>query len=633
MVRRIVAVGVAIIAGSSASPVRAMQVLDGDLSDLVHCRIRDTTPDVQGRIGVEDDPLGILCSPAGEGNNPSGMNVAAIRAHFNPFLSNGTYYFGIELAPGRIPFDVDFNNDTRVVDASVAGRPGCSVPDVGQESYTFEVDVGDDGVLDLLFELRSLNGILPPFPTVIVSGGHPSSDFEFSLGPLVAGNPTGQPEISIRNVFLTLDPGGRAIPIRDFFLVGLRVVASATRDSSDDDIAQGTCIFPEGGMPFVDGDLRDLTDCRIPDTSPDNQGQIGIQDDPLSLRCSPAGEGNNPSGMNVGAIRAALDPRGTGTYFFGIELAPGRIPFDVDFNNDVAIVDGTVSGQPDCFVSDTGPESYSLEIDVGDDGSTDIAIELRSENGLLPASVGVLESGGHPQDDFLFSLGPVVRGNPRGQPEIAVRNVFATVRSDGSAIPPRDFFRARVRAIATAVLDSSEEDIAQGVCTFPDGAAEFLLCREGTVNARAGAVSDVLFVNGFAGSGRERVVILRTGDPLAIEMRLPPSVPAGGLAPFALYVWESEPAPESIRVLPHGMGTSCLPMPLSGGSPRLVWNNTGRARLGVPQRPSLPAPSTVLSVPRVGVRARVFLQGLVADPLSAGRRRASVTNGLVVDVR
>jgi hypothetical protein len=77
-------------------------------------------------------------------------------------------------------------------------------------------------------------------------------------------------------------------------------------------------------------------------------------------------------------------------------------------------------------------------------------------------------------------------------------------------------------------------------------------------------------------------------------------------------------------------------MPPSGGHPRLrvVWNNVGRPRiLGTPRFPSTPAPSVVFGAPSgVGRRLTFVLQGLILDP-GARNGRASVTNGVVVEVR
>jgi hypothetical protein len=123
-------------------------------------------------------------------------------------------------------------------------------------------------------------------------------------------------------------------------------------------------------------------------------------------------------------------------------------------------------------------------------------------------------------------------------------------------------------------------------------------------------------------------------QPLVVFLAAPPLATGG--APFALYAWAGEPDPSTVRTLPFGLGEACLPMFASHGPPfpRAVWNNTGRAALGAPTRPSAPAPSIVLLRPAGAGRAVTFyLQGLIADPGSSAARPASVTNGVTVVVR
>lgn len=156
-------------------------------------------------------------------------------------------------------------------------------------------------------------------------------------------------------------------------------------------------------------------------------------------------------------------------------------------------------------------------------------------------------------------------------------------------------------------------------------------CWRGTVNAGAGAITDVLFVNDSAGGAR-RTVPLLSYEPLVVSVAPPPS--ATTMAPFAIFAWRGRPGADSFRDLPFGIGTTCLPTPIHGGTPNAVWNNTGRIALGTPTRPSTAAPSTLLQLPSgVGRRATFVLQGVIADPASAGTRPASVTNAVLVEVR
>ncbi len=157
--------------------------------------------------------------------------------------------------------------------------------------------------------------------------------------------------------------------------------------------------------------------------------------------------------------------------------------------------------------------------------------------------------------------------------------------------------------------------------------------RRGNVNAGAGRVADVLFVNDSAGGALRRVVAA-THEPFNVFVAAPPA--ATEPAPFALYAWAETPRAGRERALPFGLGLSALPMPVTEAAPslRAIWNNAGREALGAATRYSLPAPSLVASRP-TGVRRPMtfFLQGIVADRASAARRPASVTNGVEVQIR
>lgn len=158
-------------------------------------------------------------------------------------------------------------------------------------------------------------------------------------------------------------------------------------------------------------------------------------------------------------------------------------------------------------------------------------------------------------------------------------------------------------------------------------------CRRGNVNAAAGPVADVLFVNGSVGLGDERSLVVAASAPFEIRVDRPPSKPAG-TSRFALYAWLGTPSPATERDLPFSLGRSCFPMPLSGGPPRprRTWNNIGKnAFLGAPTDPSSPAPSVVLSLPGLPAAggATFFLQGLVIDS-AAPNGQAAVTNGIAV---
>ncbi len=157
-------------------------------------------------------------------------------------------------------------------------------------------------------------------------------------------------------------------------------------------------------------------------------------------------------------------------------------------------------------------------------------------------------------------------------------------------------------------------------------------CRKGNVNAASGAPADVVFVNGSAGVGTERSVVLRSDSPFTLDVAGPPSNP-GGPARFVLYGWFGHPNESTAAILPIGIGTTCLAIPLVGDvpAPVAIWNNVGRTpQLGEPTLPSVPAPTTLLSKPGgLGIEGALFFQGLVLDGGSP-EGRVAVTNGIAV---
>lgn len=243
------------------------------------------------------------------------------------------------------------------------------------------------------------------------------------------------------------------------------------------------------------------------------------------------------------------------------------------------------------------------------DLDADGAIDLLAANVAPDTAASVLPGDG------TGAFGPPLRlvagSSPRG---LAIGDFDADRRSDV--------------AVATGLSTGS---FAGGVAVFYN--ATPLTCRAGGVDAANGPPVDVLFVNDSIGGAGRRIELL-SFEPIVVFLASPPR--AAGGAPFALYAWAGEPAPATVRALPFGLGESCLPMFASQGPPfpRVVWNNTGRAALGVPTRPSAPAPSIVLSRPRGAGRAVSFtLQGLIADPGSLAARPASPTNSVTVAVR
>ncbi|MBI1852766.1 MAG: hypothetical protein HYR85_20690 [Planctomycetes bacterium] len=160
-------------------------------------------------------------------------------------------------------------------------------------------------------------------------------------------------------------------------------------------------------------------------------------------------------------------------------------------------------------------------------------------------------------------------------------------------------------------------------------------CRGGNVNAGAGSVVDVLFVNQSPGVGTERRLDVSPTAPFQILMSAPPSNP-NGPAPFVMWVWRGQPSATTVQALPFGVGFSCMPTPLdrfTSPQPFLVANTIGASnRLGVNNwsRPLRPAPSLLMNS-SIGIRASgtFFLQGIILDS-AALNHEAAVTNGILV---
>ncbi len=160
-----------------------------------------------------------------------------------------------------------------------------------------------------------------------------------------------------------------------------------------------------------------------------------------------------------------------------------------------------------------------------------------------------------------------------------------------------------------------------------------LMARAGTVNLRSTPPRDVLFLNGSSGEGVERIVEYNILSRFTLEIDRPPAASPSTRIPYALYAWVCAPQARTARTLPYGIGTSAMPMPITGGAPlpRIRWNNTGRGdSLGNPTRSSRGAPEVLFDKPQGLLRYRpyIFIQGIIYDPGSAAAVPASVTNGI-----
>jgi len=313
---------------------------------------------------------------------------------------------------------------------------------------------------------------------------------------------------------------------------------------------------------------------------------------------------------------------GTGSFVLG-----ATIP--VDDPEEVAVGDFDGDGHLDAAIASS---CCPLQVHRGD-GTGEFSPWM--EFPLPGSSVKARDLNGDDQTDILV-LGE--DSTPLGG------SAWSVLLGDGRGnfAPPMSFGASRPnRAVTTGNFD--EDGVLDVVIATADdvrfyrnrsGDAE--RCLLGNTNALAGARADVLYVNESPGEGDARVVATTSDAPFSIRMDAPPSKP-GGPSRFALYAWIGGPTPSTLRILPFGLGVSCMPMPLTNDGPpnvKKIWNNIGREqKLGVPTYPSSPAPTVVLSKPNgLGRTGTFFFQGIIVDSASLSSFKAAVTNGVGVVV-
>lgn len=157
------------------------------------------------------------------------------------------------------------------------------------------------------------------------------------------------------------------------------------------------------------------------------------------------------------------------------------------------------------------------------------------------------------------------------------------------------------------------------------------LCKLGGVDAASGMPQNVLTINGSAGDG-SRVVTVPVNSSISIDMDKAAQGPTPGY--FVLYAVLGTPDASTVTALPKNLGNFCFNMPLFGADVQKIWNNIGRnSKLGVPDLPSSPAPSNVITVPGgTSVLATATFQGLILDANSAADVDASITNAVTLQI-
>ena len=101
-----------------------------------------------------------------------------------------------------------------------------------------------------------------------------------------------------------------------------------------------------------------------------------------------------------------------------------------------------------------------------------------------------------------------------------------------------------------------------------------------------------------------------------------------------MYLHVGAPTPSSVMPMPRGLGLACFSNPITGGSATKIWNNIGRRnRIGHPDFPSNPAPSTPLNVPGgTNQPVTATFQAIILDDGSSANAPASLTNAVILQV-
>jgi len=307
----------------------------------------------------------------------------------------------------------------------------------------------------------------------------------------------------------------------------------------------------------------------------------------------------------VRQARSVIDPalRGVSDFKAADLDGDGLVELIFAGTDGTIVVKSGLEGAPSRF--DAFGAISSLEVaDMNGDGLLDVV----TSNSAPTSSFGVLLSDGHGgfAEPLLFQTGIAAK-------RLAVADV--------------DRDRALDVVVPAVGFDPAEPGSFE--LHFDRTAPAF---GGGTVNAGAGEITDVLFVNGSAG-GPARTIELAVGASVAIDVAAPPSETS---AAYAIFGWPTTPAPSTGYLHRFGMGSTCLPTPLTGGSPQptFVWNATGLKRLGASTAITGPAPTRLLDlVTGFDEPLQLFVQGIIADAGSAARVDASITNGVLIDVR
>lgn len=157
-------------------------------------------------------------------------------------------------------------------------------------------------------------------------------------------------------------------------------------------------------------------------------------------------------------------------------------------------------------------------------------------------------------------------------------------------------------------------------------------CRSGNVNAAAGPLADVLFVNSSAGADFSRTVTMPAGGALTVDLSSPPSRTH---STYAIYILIGEPTRETATEQPFDIGTSCFATRLNGSLTTITLANTmgHEGQLGTPlvRRALPPTPARLVATP-VNRPLTVTLQGYIRDNAAVSPAGVALTNAVLLRV-
>lgn len=196
-------------------------------------------------------------------------------------------------------------------------------------------------------------------------------------------------------------------------------------------------------------------------------------------------------------------------------------------------------------------------------------------------------------------------------------------------------------AVSFVVAAGQEYWIRVGGTAYESGEGWLVLeCGPNEIGSCQGIDGvDVLQINGSTGVSSDYTVQTRFFMPILFHIDKPSG---GGNGKFVVHLNRGVPSPTSVTPLPAGLGATCFPFLLPGGAtPAAIWTNLNKPTQigtsnfqGSPIPNPLPAPVTFYDSNHElwQVFQSWTLQGVIVNPDASSRRRASVTNAVILEV-